>query len=375
MIYLDNSATTKVCEEAAKKAFDMMTVQFGNPSSLHGAGDDAAKEISFARQAIAKALHCKADEIVFTSGGSESNNTAIFGASSLLGKRGNRIVTTDCEHPSVAEPIKVLEQRGFEIIRLSTKGGKIDSKELVEAINSKTILVSMMLVNNETGAVFPVREAAMAIKRAKAPALLHCDAVQAFMKLDIMPQIMGIDLLSVSAHKVHAPKGIGALYIRNGVHLPPLIYGGGQESGMRSGTENAASIAAFACAVEHQLPNMKTNSQIRQKLYAHLEKLITEKLPFAKINKPANAVDCIMSLTLDGYNAETVVHYLAQKDICISAGSACKKGARSYVLEAFGLDEGKSRETVRISLCADNTEQELETLVNELSDMKIQRNK
>ena len=229
-IYLDNSATTKVCEEAAKAALELMTVCYGNPSSLHTMGVRAETAMTRARRIVAQAMGAQEKNIVFTSGGTESNNLALFGAAYARQKRGKRIVTTAVEHHSVLYTAQQLEKEGFEVIYLKPRrDGHIREEDVFEAINRDTILVSMMAVNNETGAIFPVEAAAAAIKRAGAPALLHVDAVQAFGKLPLRPAKMGIDLMSISGHKIHAPKGIGALYIGNGVHLVPRVFGGGQE--------------------------------------------------------------------------------------------------------------------------------------------------
>lgn len=248
--YLDNSATTPVLREAAQKAAELMTEGYGNPSSLHSLGFRARQELETARQLVAARLGAKPEELVFTSGGTEGNNLAIFGAVEAGKRRGNRIVTTLIEHDSVLNAVRELEKQGFEAVYLKPDHeGKIHGEQLFEAVDEKTVLVTLMLVNNETGALLPVEAAAKAIRRKKAPALLHVDAVQAFGKLDFTPQKLGADLITVSAHKLHGPKGAGALYVRKGARILPRAFGGGQERGLRSGTESVPLLCAFGEAV------------------------------------------------------------------------------------------------------------------------------
>ena len=241
-VYLDNSATTKPCAESVDYTVRALKDFWGNPSSLHLMGFEAENLLNETRKSVADLLRCRSDEITFTGSGTEANNTAILGAVYSRTKRGKRIVTTEIEHASVLEVMKELESKGFEIIRLKPdKNGKISECDIKSAINSNTILVSIMLVNNELGTIQPVKAAAEAIKETNAPALLHCDAVQALGKMTVHPQKLGVDLLSASAHKIHGPKGVGVLYIKKGVHIKPLILGGGQEKGLRSGTEDTYS--------------------------------------------------------------------------------------------------------------------------------------
>ncbi len=365
MIYLDNSATTRVMPQAAAAVDQAMTETYGNPSSLHMAGIYAERMVTGAREILAASMGARPDEIYFTGGATESNNTAIFGAVKSRAKLGNRIVTSAFEHPSVLRCMEELEKQGFEVIYLS------DLSKLDEAINDKTILVSLMAVNNETGAQLPVREAAAAIKRKGAPALLHCDAVQAYGKLPLYPKRMGIDLMSISAHKLYGPKGVGALFVAKGVHIKPLILGGGQESGFRSGTENVPGIAGFGAAVEEIFKN---SAEIRQKM-ADLGAYLREKL--AKIdgifiNSPDHAVPYICNISLPPLNSETVQHALESQEIYVSAGSACsaKSHNTSHVLRAMDLSDDRIRSALRISLGIDNTKEEIDKLCECLEDCR-----
>ncbi len=365
MIYLDNSATTRVLPQAATAVNQALTETYGNPSSLHMAGIYAERIVTGARETVAASMGARPDEIFFTGGATESNNTAIFGTARSRAKLGNRIVTTAFEHPSVLRCMEELEKQGFEVITLS------DLSKLDEAINDKTILVSMMAVNNETGAQFPVKEAAAAIKRKGAPALLHCDAVQAYGKLPLYPKRMGIDLMSVSAHKLYGPKGVGALFVAKGVHIKPLILGGGQESGFRSGTENVPGIAGFGAAVEEIFKN---STEIRQKM-ADLGSYLREKLAKIEgifINSPDNAVPYICNISLPPLNSETVQHALESQEIYVSAGSACsaKSHNTSHVLRAMGLSDDRIRSALRISLGIDNTKEEIDKLCACLEDCR-----
>lgn len=357
MIYLDNSATTCVMPKAAQAMQEALTEIYGNPSSLHMAGIYAERLVTKAREAIAGSLSVRPDEIMFTAGATESNNTAIFGAARSRAKLGNRIVTTAFEHPSVLECFKALEKEGFDVVYLS------DITKLDEAITDKTVLVSMMAVNNETGEPFPVKEAAAIIKRKGAPALLHCDAVQAFGKLPIYPKRMGIDLMSLSAHKLYGPKGVGALYVAKGVHIKPLLLGGGQEKGLRSGTENVPGIVGFGTAVSEFFANAAENRKKLDELGAYLRQKIGE-MEGLLINSPSNSVPYIYNISIPPLNSETIQHDLERHQIFVSAGSACsaKSSGGSHVLHAMGLPSERVRSAVRISLGIYNTKEEIDRL-------------
>lgn len=365
--YLDNSATTKVLEEAAQKAMLMMTGEYGNPSSLHSLGFRAKQELEGARAAVAARLGAQPQEVVFTSGGTEGNNLAVFGAAEAGKRRGNKIVTTMIEHDSVLNPMRELEKQGFEVLYLKPdEGGKISEEQLSEAIDEKTILVSVMLINNETGAALPVKAAARAIKRKKAPALLHTDCVQAFGKLDFTPQKLGADLATVSAHKIHGPKGAGALYVRKGVHLPSRVFGGGQERGLRSGTENVPMLCAFGEAVR-LLPKASETLPEIEKLNALLRREL-EALPEVTVNSPEHALPYILNFSVGNIRAETMLHFLAERGVYVSSGSACGKAKPSHVLEAMGLSRERLASSLRVSFSRFSTQEDVEALVSALGE-------
>ncbi len=365
MIYLDNSATTAVCERAAEYAAYAMNTAWHNPSSLYGAGMRAEALVSRTRAKVAALLHAKEQEIFFTGNGTEANNTAVFGVAAALKKRGNRIVTTAIEHPSVARAVDELEHRGFDVIRLKPQAnGKISEQDLQNAVNADTILVSIMLVNNETGAIQPVDKVKKIIKAAGSPALFHCDAVQAFGKLDIDTKALGIDLLSASGHKLHAPKGVGVLFKRDGINIPPLLYGGGQERGFRSGTEAVPLIYALCGALE-TLESPKTRLAKLYELcdYA-VERLL--QLDDTVLNSPEDALPYIVNISVNGYRSETLLHFLEADGIAVSSGSACSKGAKSGVLQAMGLSAQRADSALRISFCGENTKADIDALFESL---------
>lgn len=367
IIYLDNSATTRVCDEAAEKVLEMMVSNFGNPSSIHQVGFAAEKEMSEAREAIAKMLGAKSSEITFTSGGTEANNLAIFGAVQAKKRSGNKIVTTAVEHPSVAECMNQLEKDGFEIVRLPVDAfGRVSEEAVLEAIDEKTILVSMMMVNNEVGAIQPVEAAAKAILRKKAPALLHVDAVQAFGKLPIKVNKLKIDLLSISGHKVQAPKGVGALYIKDGVRILPRNFGGGQEKGIRSGTEAVPAICGFGAAVK----TMPDPSESLPKMQA-LADYCREKLSAVEgvvLNSAPDALPYIVNFSTMSIRSETMIHYLAERNIFVSGGSACSGNKESPVLTAMGLSRPAILTSIRVSFAQDSTTNDVDTLVNAVAE-------
>ncbi|MBQ0084397.1 MAG: cysteine desulfurase [Clostridiales bacterium] len=364
-VYFDNSATTKPCATAIKYINEALTVNWGNPSSLHTLGISAEDELNKTRECVASLLSCRSDEIFFTSGGTESNNLAILGAALSRKKRGNRIVTTAVEHPSVLQTVKLLEEFGFEVIRLHTNlSGKVSEDDIKSAIDKNTILVSIMLVNNETGAVQPIKTAADAIKESSAPALLHCDAVQAFGKLSINPAKLGIDLLSASGHKIHASKGVGILYKKKGVNIKTLIGGGGQEKGLRSGTEGVVQIAGLRGAIE-EIGNIEENFKKISTLNSYArEKLLKSGL--IKINSPADALPYLLNISVLGYRSETLLHFLDSKGIFVSSGSACAKGEKSYVLTELGLSAKEIDSALRISFSRFNKTEEIDILCKAL---------
>lgn len=367
LIYFDNSATTKPCPKCVEYTQKALSRFWGNPSSTYSLGLQAASVLESARQAAADFLSCSPSEVFFTSCGSESNNTALRGAARMMKKQGRRIVTTALEHPSVLKTVEDLERDGFEVIRLVPVNGMICEEDLRTAITRDTILVSMMAVNNETGAVFDLKAARKAINDAHSPALLHCDAVQAFGKIPLSVEESGIDLLSASGHKIHAAKGIGLLY-RSGrlKGFPPLITGGGQESGLRSGTEAVPAIAGLLGALE-SLDISRDLAAVKKVRDYAAEKLCSSGM--ICLNSPENALPYILNLSVCYYKSESVLNALSARGICVSMGSACAKGHRSYVLQHYGLSNERIDSALRLSFSPENTIEQIDVLAEALNDI------
>lgn len=364
-IYLDNSATTRVCKAAADKALYVMTECYGNPSSLHSKGFAAEREMAAARESIAERLGAQPGEIYFTSGGTESDNLAILGAAHARRRSGSRIVTTAIEHPAVLNTMAQLEKEGFEVVYVQPEAdGNIPAEKFAAAIDAKTILVSVMAVNNETGAVLPLKEIAGIIKRRRSPALFHTDAVQAFCKQPLSMKKLGVDLISVSGHKVHAPKGVGALAVRSGVRILPHSFGGGQERGLRPGTEGVPQICAFGAAVRAMPAEREAEETVRAVRNHLLERLA--EMPEVTLNSPENAVPYIVNLSAGRVRAETMLHFLAERGIYVSSGSACGKAKPSHVLAAMGLVKDRIETSLRVSLSAENTREEIDAFADAL---------
>lgn len=369
-IYLDNSATTKVCRESAEAMMTMLTENYGNPSSLHSKGVQASKALEKAREITANALSCSKDEIFFTTSGTTANNTAIFGAVNANRRKGNRIITTSLEHPSVNECMKKLEEQGFEVIRLKPDAnGAFSPSELMNAINSKTILISVMAVNNEIGTINPINQLKTAAKRVNSDALIHVDAIQAFGKMPLNPSKSGIDLVTISSHKIHGPKGAGALYIRKGVKIHPHVVGGGQEKGIFSGTEALPAIIGFGAAIK-ALPSLTSELADIRNLRDYFVREVT-KIGGVHINSPADALPFIINLSVLGVPSQTIVNSLSEYGIYVSAGSACKKGHRSEVLTAIGLDGKRIDSAIRISLSRYTTRQDLDEVVKAIDKIVV----
>lgn len=367
--YLDNSATTEPAKAVADKVYEMLTENFGNASSFHRIGLNANMEVREARSAIAKVLSCESDEIIFTSGGTESNNLAVFGAADANKRKGRRIVTTAIEHESVLQSIDELEKQGFEVIRLMPdKFGRISEKQIFDAVNSDTILVSIMYVNNEVGSVLPVKCIKKAVEKAKAPALIHIDCVQAFGKIEVKPSKLGADLLTVTAHKIHGPKGIGALYIKKGTRIIPRTYGGEQEKKIRPGTESVPLIAGFGVAAK-LIPDFKNQAENIKELnsYAKSELL---KIDGVKINSGDDASDYIINLFVPAFmTGQTVVQHLSgQYGVYVSNGSACAKGKRSHVLTAMKLSDRIIEKSIRVSFSRYTSKSDIDELVNAIRE-------
>jgi len=367
--YLDNAATTKVCNEAAKAALNAMTELYGNPSSTHKMGREAKALLDESRAKLALALGAKPQELFFTSSGSESDNWALISSAELMKRHGNHIISSQAEHSAVLKSLEVLEKRGFEVTRLKPEGdGSISSKAVKDALREDTILVSLMLVNNETGGITDIAKVAEALKKRGSAALLHTDAVQGFLKVPFSAKTLGADLITVSGHKIHAPKGIGALYIKDGAktrNLAPFIVGGSQEFGKRAGTESLPLIAAFAAAAEL---GSSLASQAQQEM-AQLKKLAETRLCTENEGLMLLSGDAphILSISLPGYKSEVVMNYLDSLGIYVSKSSACKKGGRSYVLEAMGLPSAVIDGALRISFSRYTTPDEVNALCDGIS--------
>ncbi len=363
MIYLDNSATTKPCPEAVEAINGALTAGWANPSALYGFGIDAARQLRQARSQVAAALGAEPDRVYFTSGGTEADNWAIFGTVQRLGKRGKHIVTTAMEHHAVLNCMKSLEARGFEVSYLQPDHlGQITPEALQKALRRDTILVSVMMVNNEVGSVMDIGKMARLTHRLCPEAIFHTDAVQGFLKVPFSAKTLGADLISVSAHKIHGPKGAGALYISPRLRsFPPLILGGGQESGLRSGTEATPAILGFAAACGAVAPQAQQDAQ-REKalLESCIEKLC--KLNSVVVNGSHQAPH-ILNLSIPGVPTQNTINILQDAGICVSAGSACAKGHRSHTLSAMGLSPEIIDGSFRISLCRDSTQAEIDALV------------
>lgn len=364
MIYLDNSATTKPCGTAIEYMTKALESSWGNPSSLHGLGINAEAILNDAREATARLIGADKSEIIFTSGGTEGNNTCIFSAASNI-KRGNRIITSAIEHPSVLEAVEGLQKSGFEVIKLPCDTeGKISIPALREALNENTVLVSIMLVNNEVGSVQPISEAVKLCRRLAPNALFHCDAVQAVGKMPVKVKNLGVDLLTASGHKIHGPKGVGFIYCRKGVRLIPFIKGGGQERGIRSGTEATPAIAGLFGAIK-ELTDINGNlARIKEvNLYA---RSLFEDSGIIKINSPADSLPYILNISVEGFRSETMLHFLESEGIYVSSGSACAKGKASYVLTALGLSASLSDSALRLSFSKETTKEDINALLEAL---------
>ena len=365
--YLDNAATTQVCPEAAEAAMDAMLHTYGNPSSTYTKGREAKKLLDRARKSVAAALGCEAKELVFTSCGSESDNWALLSGAEAMARRGRHVITSLAEHDAVRKSAAELERRGYEVTYLKPgRTGAVESDALKAALRPDTILVSLMLVNNETGAVTDIAAMSRVLKEAGSPALLHTDAVQAFMKLDFTPKSLGADLVSISGHKIHAPKGIGALYIRDGLRLRPYILGGAQEEGRRAGTEAMPQIAAFAEAARIAKAGLRENAAHMAALKAETKARLQAEIPEIQILD--TAAPHILSVSLPGYRSEVLMNWLEAKEIYVSRSSACKKGARSHVLEAIGMDPRSIDGALRIGFSRMNTEADVDALCTALRD-------
>jgi cysteine desulfurase len=369
MHYLDNSATTRVCPEAAQAALSAMTECFGNPSSTYTLGREAKKLLDKSRKQVSDALGCAPGELVFTSCGSESDNWAILGGAEAMKRRGKHVISSLVEHDAVRKSLDELEARGFEVTRLKPeKDGSVSPETVLAALREDTVLVTLMLVNNETGGVTDIASVAKGLRARGSSALLHTDAVQGFLKVPFSAKSLGADLISVSGHKIHAPKGVGALYLRQGLRLKPFILGGGQEEGRRAGTEAMPQIAAFgeACRIGKagMSENIRRMAALKQELLEELRAGIPE------LGWVESAAPHILSVSLPGWRSEVLMNFLETREIYVSKSSACKKGGRSHVLEAIGLDARAIDGALRIGLSRMSTEEDILALVRGLLDAR-----
>ncbi len=370
MIYLDNASTTKVIPEAAEAALKMMCDNFGNPSSLHGLGITAELEVKRAKKILAEVLRCEAEEIVFTSCGTESNNTAIFGAAERSGRK-KHMITTTIEHPSVLNAAKKLESRGYAVTYINPReDGSVHAEDIAAAVCDDTFLVSVMSVNNEVGSVMDIRAISAAVHAKRADIIVHTDAVQAFMKVPLDAKSCGADMISVSGHKIHAPKGIGALYIRKRIGISPLLIGGGQERGMRSGTEAVSQIAAFGAAVASAAEN---NASDVSRIAALREKIVSglSELSGVHVILPQIAAPHIIAAAFTKYPSEVTMRILEESGIYVSSGSACSRGKKSHVLRALRVSDKLLGGAVRISLSRLNTESDADEFLEVVKEKLI----
>ena len=367
-IYLDNAATTKPCDEAVRAAVAAMTDNFGNPSSLHRAGLDAQLAMDGARKIIADSIGAEENCIYFTSGATESNNLALRGASAAYGRKAKRIVISAVEHASVEETAADLEKKGFEVTRVPPReDGRFYAADFVNACGEDVCLISMMYVNNETGYVLPVKETFTMVKRKYPHIITHTDCVQAYMKLPVKASALGADLISLSGHKVHGGKGVGALYIKKGVRVLPVVTGGKQEKGIRSGTESVPMICAFGAAVEKLAPTISERWERASALRAYLlEKL--SAVDGISVNSPDDGSPYVVNISAEGKRSEIMLHFLESKGIYVSSGSACSKGQQSGVLGQFGIMGKRADSALRISMSAETTEAELDEFVTALAE-------
>ena len=371
--YFDNSATTRVLDSVKDIVVKTMTEDYGNPSAKHRKGMEAEQYVRQAAADIAKTLKVRDKEILFTSGGTESNNMALIGTAMANQRAGKHIISTRIEHASVYNPLAFLEQQGFEVTYLPVDHlGHISLEDLEKAIREDTILVSVMYVNNEVGAVEPIEAISQCIKKKNPKTLFHVDAIQAYGKYKIRPKKQGIDLLSVSGHKIHAPKGVGFLYIRDGVKIRPILFGGGQQKGMRSGTENVPGDAGMAVAAKCCYENLDEKID---RLYALKDHFVegVKKLPDTRVNGRTgrDSAPQIVSVSFAGVRSEVLLHALEDKGIYVSAGSACSsnKPAVSHTLSSMHLPKELLGSTLRFSFCFDTTEEEIDYCLQELSEL------
>ncbi len=372
-IYFDNCATTPLCHEAKEAMCSAMSF-YGNPSSLHSMGVEAEKLVCDSRRAILSSLGIRSvtklteKQLIFTASGTEADNLALLGTMSAKGYNKKKIIISDSEHPAIMEPAAFLERNGFNVVRIPTVGGEPDYDMIAREVDSNTVLVSFMLVNNETGAVYDIKRISDIVKRVNPDILVHTDCVQGYMNIPFTERSLGADMISLSAHKIGGPKGVGALYVTADMlkkrRIVPIIHGGGQESGMRSGTENLLGIVGFGAAVKSVFLMREVYSKNKASLREYIIERLSDETRFAgvKLNLPKNSAPHVLSVTLPNIKSETMLHRLSLDGIFISSGSACSSntGHKSHVLRAFGLSDREADCTVRISLGSQNTLDEVD---------------
>ena len=373
MIYFDNAATTRAADEVAERVRYMLLENFGNPSAQSMMGVRAENELNDARKIMAKSINALPEEIYFTSGGTEDDNWAIFGTAEGYKRSGKHMITTSIEHPAVSEPMERLRQKGWEITVLDVdKNGYIDLDALRDSIRDDTVLVSTILINNEVGTIQDASAVGKLIKEKNPNTLFHADAVQAFGKYPIDVRKMNIDMLSMSGHKIHGPKGVGFFYMKKGLKVRPIIYGGGQERGQRSATENTPGIAGLAKAVELAMENMEKSHNTVMEIKKTLADGILKEIPKTHINGPSieEASPYVLNVSFKGLRSEVLLHSLEESEIYVSAGSACssKKKGGSHVLRSLGLSEERIEGAVRFSFCRYNTVDEAEACLEILKE-------
>ena len=365
-IYLDNCATTRVCPEAAAACMKAMTEEYGNPSSLHRKGLSAEKIMNAARKSIAGLLGCEPECIIFTGGATDSNNIAIQGGVSARKRQGKTIVTSAVEHPSVGETVSALEAQGYTVKRVKPRpDGNFAAEDFVDAVDDDTVLLTFMMVNNELGTILPYDRIIPAVRRKYPGLLIHMDGVQGFTKLPLNVKRLDLDLFSFSGHKLYAPKGIGGLYIKKGIRVSPVEYGGGQERGIRSGTQSVPLIAAMGQALELCRRDSSAILKNYRERNSQLRALLV-RIPQAVINSPENGCPHLLNISIPGIPSEILLHALEEQEIYVSSGSACAKGALSETLQAYGLPPERIRSALRISFSRETTAEEIERFADVL---------
>ena len=368
-IYFDNSATTKVYPAVKDIMIKVMEEDYGNPSSLHMKGVEAERYIKKAAEVVSKTLRCKPEELIFTSGGTESNNLALIGTALAKNRLGKHIISTTIEHASVSATLEFLKSQGFEVTLIGTdEHGIVDPEEVAKAVREDTILVSCMMVNNEVGAIEPVAEISAAVKKINPDIYMHVDAIQAYGKIPVFPAKLGADLVSVSGHKIHGPKGSGALCVKKGILIRPIIYGGGQGNGMRSGTENVPAIAGFGAAAEESFRDFDKKIEHIKEVKEYLVEKLTS-LP--EVYNNSGDAPHIASFSFVGVRSEVMLHSLEDRGIYTSSGSACSshKRAASNVLTSMGLTKDKLESTLRFSIGEDNTKEQVDSIFEVISEL------